>query len=229
MADDMLRKLLDQRWRVAMERRGSRPPREPPRAAIRRTNRAVALYDAGRWDEAERAFLDVLRREGPASQVAPPALFSLGYCRLELDDERGSLQATTLFLELSDEEHPFHWDGVQNVACALDRLGQHEPAAQLYRTVLGARPNPFAYNGLALALGDLQKPGEGLFVLDEARRAGHWDEVLDGSLGFLAARSGGARKSTFLRAPRWPRERVLAAAFRALRWRRTPLPRSLLP
>ena len=72
-----------------------------PDDGIARSNRAVALYEAGRWPEAAKAFEDLILREGPSSEVAPPALFSLGYCRLELDDDRGALEASTLFLELS--------------------------------------------------------------------------------------------------------------------------------
>jgi len=56
---------------------------------------------------------------------------------LELDQDRGSLQASTLFIELSNEDHPFYWDGVQNIACVCNRLGESAIAVQLYRVVLG--------------------------------------------------------------------------------------------
>ncbi len=227
MRDDALRALLEERWRAALAKYGARLLKDPA-DGIARSNRAVALYEAGRWADAAKSFVEVLRREGPASEVAPPALFSLGYCRLELNDDRGALEASTFFLELSNERHPFYWDGVQNIACAADRLGHHALAVRLYRVVLGQAPHPYAYNGLALALGELGRAGEGLHVLDAARRAGHWDEVLATSLDRLETLAGGARKRTRITAPRWPRERILRAAFRVLGWRRKPLPPSKL-
>ena len=85
MRDDALKALLQERWGAALARYGARLLKDPA-DGIARSNRAVALYEAGRWADAAKAFEDVLRREGPASEVAPPALFSLGYCRLELND-----------------------------------------------------------------------------------------------------------------------------------------------
>lgn len=227
MRDDAMKALLAERWQRAAAKYSERLLRNPG-DGIARSNRAVALYEAGRWAEAAQAFEEVLRREGPASEVAPPALFSLGYCQLELDDHRGALEASTLFLELSNEEHPFYWDGVENVACAANRLGKHSVAVQLYRVVLGAAPHPYAFNGLALALGELGRAAEGLYVLDAARRAGNWDEVLDASREHLAELAAGRRRPTVITAPRWSRERILRAALRVLGWRRDPLPPSPL-
>jgi tetratricopeptide (TPR) repeat protein len=148
MRDDAFKTLLEERWRAAAARYGLRPF-EQPEDGIALSNRAVALYEAERWAEAAQAFEEVLRREGPASEMAPPALFSLGYCRLQLDDARGALEASTLFLELSNEEHPFYRDGVQNVACAASRLGELALAVQLHRVALGAGPD----QPIALAAG----------------------------------------------------------------------------
>jgi TolA-binding protein len=163
MRDDALKALLEERWAAAVAKYGERLLRNPG-DAVARSNRAVALYEAGRWADAAKAFQDILRREGPSSEVAPPALFSLGSCRLRLNDHRGALEASALFIELSNERHPFYRDAVENIACAADRLRQHEVAAKLNRARIAA--------------------------------------------------------------PRWPRERVLRAAFRVLGWRRKPLPRS---
>ena len=65
-------------------------------------------------------------------------------------------------------------------------------------------------------------------MLEAARRAGQWDEVLDASMDHLTELAGTVRRPTFLTAPRWSRERILRAAFRVLGWRRKPLPPSLL-
>ena len=140
MRDDALKALLEERWSAALAKYGKRLLRNPA-DNIARSNRAVALYEAGRWAEAAKAFEDVILREGPTSEVAPPALFSLGYCRLQLGDNRGALEASTLFLELSNEQHPFYRDGVQSIACAAKRLGEHKAAADLYRVVLGVAPH----------------------------------------------------------------------------------------
>jgi len=106
MRDKALKALLGEKWRTAAAQYGERLL-EDPGDGIARSNRAVALYGAERWREAAKAFEDLLLSEGPASEVAPPALFSLGHCRLEMDDNRGSLEASALFLDLSNEDHPF--------------------------------------------------------------------------------------------------------------------------
>ena len=227
MRDEELKALLQKRWSAAAAKNGQRPLKDP-RDRIARSNRAVALYEAGRWSEAAKAFEDVLGREGPASEVAPPALFSLGYCRLELGDDRGSLEASTLFLELSNDQHPFYWDGVQNIACAANRLGEHAAAVDLYRVVLGVAPHPYAYNGLALALADLGRAPEGLYVLDACRRRGHWDDILETSFDHVAELARGRRRPATLTSRRWSRRRILRMAFRLLRWDRQPLPPSTL-
>jgi tetratricopeptide (TPR) repeat protein len=227
MRDEALTALLEERWRTAAAKYGERLLKDPG-DGIARSNRAVALYGAERWAEAATAFEELLLREGPTSEVAPPALFSLGYCRLELDDDLGALEASTLFLELSNEAHPFYWDGVQNMACAANRLGANGVAVQLNRVVLGVRPHLYVYNGLALALGELGRAAEGLYVLDVARRTGHWDEVLETSMGHLEELASGRRRPTVLTSLRWSRERILRAAFSVLGWGREPLPPSML-
>lgn len=227
MRDRALKALLDERWQEAAARYAKRLLKDPD-DGIARCNRAVALYEAGRWPAAARAFEELLRREGPGSEAAAPALFSLGYCRLQLEQNRGSLEASTMFLELTNDRHPFFWDGVQNVACACSRLGRSAVAAQLYRVVLGVRPHKYAYNGLALALAGMGRPREGLYVLEAARSAGNQDEVLDSSLEHLLAIADGPATRTPLTVRRWSRERILGAAFEVLRWKRDPLPASRL-
>ena len=225
MRDEALKALLEERWQVAAAKYGLRLLKDPD-DAVARSNRAVALYESGQWLKAARAFQDVLRREGPASEVAAPALFSLGYCLLELQQDRASLQATTLFLELSSEDHPFFWDGVQNLACACHRLGHSAPAVQLYRVVLGVRPHAYAYNGLALSLANLGRAREAIYVLDRARGAGHWDEVLQRTMEHVTQFAQAPAKATPITGRPWSRERILGAAFQVLGWKGKPLPRS---
>jgi tetratricopeptide (TPR) repeat protein len=191
--DEALKALLAERWSLAAAKYGQRLLKDPD-DGVARCNRAVALYEQGRWSDAAKAFEELLRREGPASEVAPPALFSLGYCRLELEQNRGSLQASTLFVELSNEDHPFYWDGVQNIACACNRLGHSALAVQLYRVVLGVQPDKYAYNGLALSLAGMGRAREAIHVLDRARDADYWDDVLESSMEHLTRIArGGAR------------------------------------
>jgi tetratricopeptide (TPR) repeat protein len=157
MRDEALKALLEERWQAALAEYGKRLLKDPG-DEVARTNRAIALYEAGRWSEAAKAFAELLRREGPGSEVAPPALFSLGYCRLRLGDARGSLEATALFLELGNDRHPFYRDGVENVACALERLGEADLAAR----VRGARSLGWSREGILRAafrvLGWRRKP-----------------------------------------------------------------------
>jgi len=225
MRDEALRALLAERWQVAAAKYGQRLLKDPD-DGVARCNRAVALYESAQWPKAARAFEDLLRREGPASQVAPPALFSLGYCRLELEQDRESLQASTLFIELSNEDHPFFWDGVQNIACACNRLGHSALAVQLYRVVLGVRPHAYAYNGLALSLAEVGLAREAIYVLDRARDDGYWDEVLQRSMEHVTELAQAPPKGTRITGRRWSRERILGAAFQVLGWKRKPLPRS---
>jgi len=104
-----------------------------PKDWVSRANRHIALYDAGRWTEAIAGFQEDIEREGILGPGAVPALFCIGYCRLQLGDAQGSLAATTAFLNLSNEEHPFYRDGIENTACAWERLGREGKAADLRR------------------------------------------------------------------------------------------------
>ena len=98
---------------------------------ISRSNRTIALYEAGRWKEADTGFKADIAREGIEALGSVPALFCIGYCRLQLEDPLGALSATAAFLNLSNEDHPFYSDGVENIACAWERLGHPEMAASL--------------------------------------------------------------------------------------------------
>jgi hypothetical protein len=102
-----------------------------PKDWISRANRSIALYNAERWADAVTAFKADIDREGFEAPGAVPALFCIGYCRLQLGDIRGSLIATTAFLDLSNEEHPFYADGIENTCCAWERLDRPLLAASL--------------------------------------------------------------------------------------------------
>ena len=128
---------------------------------------------------------------------------------------------------MSNEDHPFYWDGVQNIACACNRLGESALAVQLYRAVLGVRPHVYAYNGLALSLAEVGRAREAIYVLDRARDAGYWDEILHRSLEHVTELADGPAKPTRITARRWSRERILRAAFRVLGWKHKALPKSL--
>ena len=104
-----------------------------PKDWISRANRNIALYDAGRWEEAAAGFEADVAREGIESPNVVPALFCIGYCRLQLGDPRGSLAATTAFLDLGNTEHPFYADGIENTACAWEALDQAVVATSLRR------------------------------------------------------------------------------------------------
>ena len=212
---DSLKALLEERWRT---RRGA----ATDAAAV--AGRAIELHEAHRWAEAAAAFEDLLRREGPGSDLAPPALFSLAECRFELGDDRGALEAVALFLELGDERQRCWWQGVENVARAAARLGAAGLAVNLYRVVLGAAPTPSAYDGLARALAWLGRADESLYVLDAAWRSGRWTEALERSAQHLGELAAGRRRPTVVSAPPWTRGRILRAAFSLLGWRREPLP-----
>jgi hypothetical protein len=104
-----------------------------PKDWISRANRSIALYNADRWAEAEASFEADIAREGVESAGAVPALFCIGYCRLQIDNALGSLAATTAFLNLSNDDHPFYADGVENTCFAWERLNKPLLAASLRR------------------------------------------------------------------------------------------------
>lgn len=223
MADIAMQALRNESWKEAAARYAQRLLINPD-DGVARCNHAVALYEQDRWADAAAAFEELIRREGPFGEATVPALFSLGYCRLELDEHLKSLAATTMFLELSNRDHPFYWDGVQNTACAYGRLGHARESAALYRTVLAVQPpRIYAFNGLSLALDDLGRPREALFALEQARARGLWDDVLESSLAHLRERADGPARKTRLAARPWSRRRLLRTSFRLLGWEGEPL------
>jgi hypothetical protein len=102
-----------------------------PTDRISRANRAIALYAAERWADAAPALEAEIARAGFDDVGTVPALFYLGYCRLQLGQIEASLAATTAFLDLSNEDHPWYLDAIENTACAWERLAHGEPAASL--------------------------------------------------------------------------------------------------
>ena len=106
-----------------------------------RANRAIALYEAGRWREAEAEFTKLVGELGPRDLRSVPMMFSVGYCLLQLEDPWGSLMATTSFLDHSNERHPFYFDSLENTACAFERLGAEAEATSL-RRALTLRADP---------------------------------------------------------------------------------------
>ncbi len=98
---------------------------------ISRANRAIALYEDERWADAAPALEAHIDRAGFDDLGTVPALFYLGYCRLQLGHIEASLAATTAFLDLSNEAHPWYRDTIENTACAWERLTHEEAAASL--------------------------------------------------------------------------------------------------
>jgi tetratricopeptide (TPR) repeat protein len=181
-----------------------------------RKNHAVALFRAGRWAEAGGAFAKLILEEGGEHANSVASFFSLGVCRLELDDAPGALLATTAFLDFANARHPFYLDGVQNTANAWDRLGAHTEAASLYRSVLGVEPRPHAFNGLALALEAQGLAREALWVIELARRCGCWDEELDSNADRVREEADGPPAPTRLVERPWSRRRIIETSFRML-------------
>jgi hypothetical protein len=193
-----------------------------------RTNHAVAIYEQGRWAAAAEAFMRLIPRQGAAHPASVPMLFCLGYCFLELERDRDSLAATTGFLDHGNTRHPFYWAGVQNTACAWDRLGCHAEAAALYRAVLGHGENEEAYNGLALALVGCGLPREAVGVCEWATTAGFGGELVAAAREHAAALAGGEAVVVPPAARPWARRRIIETSYRILGWDAVPRPASRL-
>ena len=67
--------------------------------------------------------------------------FFLGYSLLQLEDDWGSLVATTAFLDNSNERHPYYTNVLDYTACAWTNLGAVAEGTTLWRTLeLRAQP-----------------------------------------------------------------------------------------
>jgi predicted Zn-dependent protease len=92
---------------------------------------ALALWGAGRWADAARAFESIF-----AGQEGTPAvlgLFALGHCLLESGDPQAALMAMSEFLERSTGRHPLFGDAVRDIAQAWALLGDGPGSASLRR------------------------------------------------------------------------------------------------
>ena len=136
--EEVTEALLSDRHRLAIARSAARmladPTDEPSRA-----NHAIALYQADRFAEAAPMFERLIEQLGPGAIDAVPLFFSLGYCRLQLGDPRGSLVATTTFLDRGNELNPLYLDGLENTAAAWDQLGAKLESRQLSQDVAWQR------------------------------------------------------------------------------------------
>lgn len=207
--------------------------RANPKDQGSRVNYAIALYEAGRWKQAAQAFRRALELEKPESKSAVPMQFFLGCCLLQLNDNTGSLLATTYFLDLSNTEHPWYWEGVADTAFVWSHLGAHRDAASLCLRIPDTHcpDDPSFLNWLALTFDALDRPREGAYVLECARDRGEWNDVLARNYAYLKRKD--PRPSVrptwrgLSRAP-WSRERIIRTSFRILGIDAKPRPPSVM-
>jgi len=106
-----------------------------------RVNHAMALYNGGRFAEAAQGFRKLIDEAGPRSLQAVYLFFYLGYSLLQLEDDWGSLVATTAFLDNSNERHPYYTAVLEYTAHAWSNLGALAEGTTLWRTLeLRAQP-----------------------------------------------------------------------------------------
>lgn len=107
-----------------------------------RSNYALALLYAGRLAEAAPMLEAFIQELGSSALDAVGFHFLLGYCKLELGDARGSLLATTTFLDYGNEWNPRYLDGVHNAAAAWQQLGAKLEARLLLKDLGVQRRRP---------------------------------------------------------------------------------------
>ena len=106
-----------------------------------RINHAGALYNASRYAEAAQGYRKLIDEARPRSLQAVYMFFFLGYSLLQLEDDWGSLVATTAFLDNSNEQHPYYTNVLDYTACAWTNLGAVAEGTTLWRTLeLRAQP-----------------------------------------------------------------------------------------
>lgn len=128
---------------------------------------ALALYQGGRLDEAERICRSVLR----ASPRSPDALNLLGMTVYQRGRREEGVELIADAATARPEIAAYH----MNLGFALAELGRHDGAAEAYRRALAAAP------GNADALGNL-----GLAL----QRQGRYDEALEAYRRLLATHPG---------------------------------------
>ena len=100
-----------------------------------RINHVGALYNASRYAEAAQGCRNLIDEAGPRSQQAVYLFFFLGYSLLQLEDDWGSLVATTAFLDSSNEQHPYYTNVLDYTACAWTNLGAVAEGTTLWRVL----------------------------------------------------------------------------------------------
>jgi tetratricopeptide (TPR) repeat protein len=122
----------------------------PPREAVLR---GVALQEAGRLDEAERAFLAVLR-DDPRDFYALHQLGVICCARRRYAD-------AVLLLATAVEARPNSADALCNLGLALHGMQRHDEALASYDAALAVAPDhPLAHHNRGNALFDLDRHAE---------------------------------------------------------------------
>lgn len=146
--------------------------RAPATAIAERIGRAVALHQAGRIDQAEPLYREVLRLD----PRQPDALYLLGVMALQRGDAGGG----AALLDKAVAVAPDFAEAHASRGTALTRLGRHADAVEAYERSLAVRPDhPPTLGGLGVALAELGRFGEAeaahrrAIALDPRTPAGH--------------------------------------------------------
>jgi len=134
-----------------------------------RANRAIALWESLRWEEAIRAFEEVV--SDPRSK--PDAEFhSLGHSYLNLGRYADAVDAYRRFFERATRRHPFYWAALHCLALAVQKLGQASLACDLMLEVVRLVPSEENYLALATLYSSEGRRPETLAVLHRAESLG---------------------------------------------------------
>ena len=122
---------------------------------------AIAAHQAGRLDEADAAYQEVLR----LIPDNPDALHFMGLLRFQSGDPAAAVELIARSLD-RDPGNPNAWNNLANM---LSLAGKVTEAQEAYRRVMSLAPERAeAYYNLALSLRDHDEPGQAVHYLQQA-------------------------------------------------------------
>jgi predicted O-linked N-acetylglucosamine transferase (SPINDLY family) len=124
-------------------------------------SRALELHQAGRINEAENAYREVLK----VQPENPGAVFLFGLCHHQRGDHESAITLMDIALDMNPAMPQAHY----NRGLALRELGRHDEAVASYEAAIALQPSyPLAWNNRGNTLKELDRLPEALASYDRA-------------------------------------------------------------
>ena len=164
---------------------GATPPSSPPvvRSPAETFDRAVRQHQAGRWDEAEAMYQEILQ----AQPNHADALHLLGVLAQQRGRPGEAVERIRQALALNDQDAAYH----SNLGIALRALGRSEEAVSHLQQAVKLNPgHAAAHKNLGVALNELGRLEEAATHLEQAH------ELMPGDAGALEEPRPGTHEAT---------------------------------